>query len=351
MHKKLATQISIFLISILSFLVLFSCSESPDNEPDSVPDNLKVQLYKTFLGTYTSGTETIVVSANSVSYNRESFSLDNLKFFEEFSSDDYPAQKILYRECERIPSLKYIYKNTEYPDLGELNKVLPVGGKYEYIEEEQTAIDSVFKHKKNNELFLKISDSEFLYFNNSGSEKLIQAESYGNKDIDLYKWTVIYDAQDNGMYLDTMTERERTEKAVYKTESVITCDVTDFCFKKQENSSGPGESSGTESIVLAGSYTISEANGSTFTFAQDGKWTYNYNSRTTEGTWSVSDGKITITYSLGGYSSTAVFTVTVSGSTYKLTGKSDDYTTIISSAFMITNQEALENGVVTLVKK
>lgn len=102
---------------------------------------------------------------------------------------------------------------------------------------------------------------------------------------------------------------------------------------------------------LIGSYTISEANGSTFTFESDGNWTYKYNSRTTNGTWSVSEGKVTINYSLGGYSSTAVFTVKVSDNQYTLTGKSGDYTTIISSAFMITNQEAMEKGVVTLVKQ
>lgn len=102
---------------------------------------------------------------------------------------------------------------------------------------------------------------------------------------------------------------------------------------------------------ITGSYTISEANGSTFTFASDGSWTYKYNSSTTNGTWSVSDGELTITYSIGGYSSTAVFTVSVSDSNYTLTGKSGDYTTIISSAFKITDQDALENGVVTLVKQ
>lgn len=118
-----------------------------------------------------------------------------------------------------------------------------------------------------------------------------------------------------------------------------------------KNTQTTGTETNNENIDLTGSYTISEANGSTFTFASDSTWTYKYNSRTTEGTWSVSDGKLTITYSLGGYSSTAVFTASISGDTYTLTGKSGDYTTIISSAFKITNQEALKNGVVTLVKK
>lgn len=352
MHKKYAAKISIFLISILSCLVLFSCSQSPDNEPDSAENNQKVQLYKTFLGSYTSGTETIVVSENSVSYNGESISLDNLKFFEEFSSDDYPAKKTLYRVDGLNTSRKYIYENIEYPDLRELNKKLPVGAEYEEIEEYQTHAYSDFKHENSKDLFLRLSDSDFLYFKNSNDEKLIQLENYGNKAIDLYKWTVTYDCKgykDNGNWPDTRIERKKSEEVFYKTESVTTYDVTDF--KKQENSSESGDSEGTESITLSGSYTISEANGSGFTFAQDGTWTYRYNSSTTEGTWSVSNGDLTITYSLGGISSTAVFAVSISGDTYTLTGKSGDCTTIITSAFKITNQTAVQDGVVTLVKK
>ena len=123
-----------------------------------------------------------------------------------------------------------------------------------------------------------------------------------------------------------------------------------FAIFEKTNSDNNTETS-ISSSDLTGSYTISEANGSTFTFSSDGTWTYQYNSSTTDGTWSVSDGKLTITYSFGGYSSTAVFTVSVFGDTYTLTGKSGDYITIISSAFKITNQTTLENGVVTLVKQ
>ena len=124
----------------------------------------------------------------------------------------------------------------------------------------------------------------------------------------------------------------------------------DCTYIKNGSNTGNNTSSLTSSEFI-GSYTISEANGSTFTFSSNGNWTYNYSSRSKEGTWSVSDGGLTISYSLGGYSSTAVFSVSVSGNTYTLTGKSGDYTTIISSAFKITNQTALENGVVTLVKQ
>ena len=118
-----------------------------------------------------------------------------------------------------------------------------------------------------------------------------------------------------------------------------------------ENTDNENNSSPLSASELISTYTINEANGSTFTFSSDGTWTYEYNSSTTNGTWSVSDGELTITYSLGGYASSAVFTVKVSDNTYTLTGKSGDTTTIVSSAFKITNQNAIQNGVVTLVKK
>ncbi|MDD7015382.1 MAG: hypothetical protein PUI24_10440 [Spirochaetales bacterium] len=105
-----------------------------------------------------------------------------------------------------------------------------------------------------------------------------------------------------------------------------------------------------EPVEIAGSYTISEANGSSFTFAEDGNWTYKYSSTTTNGTWSASGRNLTITYSAGGYSASAVFTVSSSGDSYTLTGKSGDFQTIIATAFMITNQTALQKGMVTLEK-
>ena len=121
-----------------------------------------------------------------------------------------------------------------------------------------------------------------------------------------------------------------------------------------DNENNPGGSTPETSITpsdITGSYTISGANGSTITFASDGTWTYNYNSRTEEGRWSVSDGELEMTYSLNGYSSTAAFAVSVSDDIYTLTGKSGAYQTIIASVFKITDQTAMQDGVVTLVRK
>lgn len=338
----------LFLISI-TFLFSFSCSQNPGNdntENDKEEISAKFQAYKSFLGTYYSGYDTIITSENSVSYNDNKISLDNLKFFDEFTSDDYPAKKTLNREDKVNTSSKYIYENTEYPDLGALNKVLPAYGKYEKIEEYQTDAYSNFKHNRSKDLFLKISDSVFLYFYNYAGEMLIQLETYENKDIDLYKWTVTYDCKDNGNYPDTMTKRETSEKYFIKTESVITCDVTDF--KKQGNSSESGGEE--ETTAISGEYTITEATSSTITFS-NGNWTYAYNGKTQSGTYSQSSDEITITYSQGSYTVEGVFTLSKGNGTITLTGKSGDYTAIISSVFMISDSSALQNGIVTLTEK
>lgn len=336
------------LISI-TFLFSFSCSQNPDDnntENDKEEASLKLQAYKSFLGTYYSGHDTIIVSENSVSYNGEEISLDNLKTFNEFTSDDYPAKKTLYRVDELNTSWKYIYENIEYPDLGELNKKLPIGAKYEEIEEYQTSVYSNFKHWKRNDLFLKLSDSDFLYFYSSNDEMLIQEETYGSTDIDLYKWTVIYDCKDNGIYLDSRTVRETSEKVFYKTENVITCDVTEF--KKQASSS---ESGGEEenTTTLSGEYTITEASSSTITFS-NGNWTYSYNGKTQSGTYSQNSDEITITYSQENYTVEGVFTVSKGSGTITLKGKSGNCTAIISSVFMISDSSALQNETVTLTE-
>lgn len=336
----------LFLISV-TFLFAFSCSQNPDDSTENNKEetSAKLQSYKSFLGTYYSGYDTIVVSENSVSYNGEEISLGNLKTFDEFTGDDYPAKKTLYRVDELNTSWKYIYENTEYPDLGKLNKVLPVGAEYEKIEEYKTYVYSSFKHEKSNDLFLKLSNSSFLYFYKSDDEMLIQLESYETKDIDLYKWTVTYDCKDNGNYLDTQTVRETSEKSFIETESVITCDVTDF--KKQGNSSESGGEEGTTAI--SGEYTITEASSSTITFS-NGNWTYSYNGKTQSGTYSQSNDEITITYSQGSYTVEGVFTVSEDSGTITLKGKSGDCTAIISSVFMISDSSALQNKTVTLTE-
>lgn len=337
----------LFLISI-TFLFAFSCSQNPDDstENDKEETSAKLQAYNSFFGTYYSGHDTIIVSKNSVSYNGKSISLDNLKTFDEFTSDDYPAKKTLVRVDELNTSWKHIYENTEYPDLGELNKKLPAYAEYETIEEYQTSVYSSFKHWKSNDLFLKLSDSDFLYFYKSDDEMLIQLETYGSKDIDLYKWTVTYDCKDNGNYADTMTERETSEKVFYQTESVITCDVTDF--KKQGNSSESG-SEEENTTTLSGNYTITEASSSTITFS-NGNWTYSYNGKTQSGTYSQNSDEITITYSQGNYAVEGVFSVSKGSGTITLKGKSDDCTAIISSVFMISDSSVLQNETVTLTE-
>ena len=118
------------------------------------------------------------------------------------------------------------------------------------------------------------------------------------------------------------------------------------------SSSGSSTSDGssTETVTLSGNYTISQAKGSTINF-DNGNWTFKYNSSTKKGTYSQSGNELTMNYSAGGSSVSGVFTVAKDGSNVKLTGKSGDYTTIVSSAFMVKDSDALTNGVVTLTAK
>ena len=119
------------------------------------------------------------------------------------------------------------------------------------------------------------------------------------------------------------------------------------------SSSGSGsdsDGSSTETVTLSGDYTISQANGSTISFT-DGNWTYSYLSSSKTGTYSQSGNELTMNYSAGGYSVSAVFTVAKDGDNVKLTGKSGDYSTIVGSAFMVKDSDALTNGVVTLTAK
>ena len=121
---------------------------------------------------------------------------------------------------------------------------------------------------------------------------------------------------------------------------------------KLVSSSGSSTSDGssTETVTVSGKYTINQANGSTISFS-DGNWTYSYLSSTKSGSYSQSGNELTMNYSAGGSSVSGVFTVAKDGSNVKLTGKSGDYTTIVSSAFMVKDSDALTNGVVTLTAK
>ncbi len=56
-------------------------------------------------------------------------------------------------------------------------------------------------------------------------------------------------------------------------------------------------------------------------------------------------------FTMGSNSVSGVFTVSKDGDNIKLTGKSGNYTTIVSSAFMVKDSNAITNGNVTLTAK
>ncbi len=115
------------------------------------------------------------------------------------------------------------------------------------------------------------------------------------------------------------------------------------CYEKIVSGNNPSG----ESVTLEGQYKIDQANNSTINF-NNGSWTFSYNGQTKSGTYSQSGNELTMTFSQNGISATGVFTVTKSGDTITLTGKSGDCVTIISSAFMINDYNALQNQTVTL---
>lgn len=115
------------------------------------------------------------------------------------------------------------------------------------------------------------------------------------------------------------------------------------CYEKIVSGNNPSG----ETVTLEGQYKIDQANNSTINF-NNGSWTFSYNGQTKSGTYSQSGNELTMTFSQNGISATGVFTVTKSGDTITLTGKSGDCVTIISSAFMINDYNALQNQTVTL---
>ncbi len=121
-------------------------------------------------------------------------------------------------------------------------------------------------------------------------------------------------------------------------------------FDLVSDSSSSSDSSSTETVTLSGNYTISQADGSSISFT-DGNWSYTYNSSSKSGTYSQSGSELTMNFTMGSYSVSGVFTVSKDGDNIKLTGKSGEYTTIVSSAFMVSDSDALSNGYVTLTAK
>ena len=303
--QKSTTKISIFLVSILSCLVLFSCTD-PNNVPiDAAPS--KEELYKSIIGKWV--------------------------FEESDNGNSYPNLLIT------AESIRYIYDNSTYTDyicicnFEDISTIKDMKQANENSYNTSSYVNAKEQLPEILKLYPKYSDYDLCYYYTPNPDSSKMIERFRTFKLEEGKLFVLF--ADFSNYQNIWEYHENT-------------------YKLEKNSSSTDnnnpETSITESDLIS-SYTISEANGSTFTFSSDGTWTYSYNSSTTNGTWSVSDGELIITYTLGGYSSSAVFTVSVSGDTYTLTGKSGDYTTIISSAFKITNQEALENGVVTLVKQ
>ena len=153
----------------------------------------------------------------------------------------------------------------------------------------------------------------------------------------------------NNKYLGFNNWTFKTEKVDYLSVILMTDTNSTYKLVSSSNSSGDSSSS-TETVTVSGKYTINQANGSTISFS-DGNWTYSYLSSTKSGSYSQSGNELTMNYSAGGSSVSGVFTVAKDGSNVKLTGKSGDYTTIVSSAFMVKDSDALTNGVVTLTAK
>ena len=306
MHKTLATKISIFLISILSCLFLFSCADPNNNgssssiENENKTNDVETPSYYAMIGTWINpddNSDTITISEDTVTL---SGSLAK-KYFHQL--EENPSD-IKITEAKTVNN-EYIQKMKD--DIIQTE-----------IEWNEPVITNIKKNETETYTWLEKIDIEY-------TNRL----DYFQKEPSLFFgfFQYIYLWLDNEVlnvsYISDFNEE------LYPRE---------FKYIKQGSGSQTNPS---DNIDIIGSYTINEANGSTFTFAQNSTWTYQYNSRTSDGSWTFADGELTITYSFGGYSNTAVFTVSVSDDTYTLTGKSGDITTIIASAFKITDQNKL----------
>lgn len=326
MSKKSTTKITILLFSILSCLVLFSCvgpNNTANNDDTIDKSNLtREEILKSMAGTW-------IFEKSDNGYSLGTIVIDDI----------IEVNSINFGFPQRVDDLIQFYNFSDK----QVNEHY-IETRYEPAKEAFSEALQKYSHFTNYDLCVFHTDivseeNEGVTISNEYISNFYIFSLLDNKLHVLY-----YKYYGHKPQFDETTDNDTVQyyECIYTLKQ-----TTDNENNNDDNNSG---TSITESDIT-GSYTISEANGSTFTFASDGTWTYKYNSSTTEGSWSVSDGELTITYSLGGYSSTAVFTASVSGDTYTLTGKSGDYTTIISSAFKITDQEALENGVVTLVKQ
>lgn len=309
MHKTLVTKISIFLISLIFSLFLFSCAE-----PSNPSVDYKIELQNSMSGTWL------------------------LETYDEYAKGNNAIYPYPYGSPETI-EISNEYIKFDGSDVSKWE--FPSGTRL--VEDMINIFNNPNCSGSSKELFFKI---------------LNEYQIYKKSDLCMYKYiepNVLQDYCEIDSFCILSLVDDKLYLLIY--ESIYPFDYEYYqCIytqEKKDNSNNDNNNNDNPSdiIDLIGSYTISEANGSTFTFATDGTWTYKYNSRTSEGTWTFADGELTITYSLGGYSNTAVFTVSVSGDTYTLKGKSGDTTTIIASAFKITDQNAVQNEIVTLVKQ
>ena len=117
---------------------------------------------------------------------------------------------------------------------------------------------------------------------------------------------------------------------------------------KKISSSGGGSSSETPSADFSGTYTIKETHTLGDIKLNDGKWSLTEGSAS--GTYSLNDKELTVSSTKGGHTSSAVFTLVVSGKEVTLKYKSGEGTAIIS-LFGVKDPSALVNATITLIKK
>lgn len=369
--QKFTAKISILLFSIFSCLVLFSCADSnnlgtdnsqKENEEISETDTLKAtkELYSLMQGTWKHNKTLEIQRINAHSYNYDSngyIKKGNFTFGPTILAPSYNI--VIDKEGVYFSKNGNVLRNTLGEKFGisysNLINIAEAKKNYYYRDYYENAFNTNHAISAGSDTYITqelapnnydTEKSDYDCFRTEDDDVLLAAPS---KDYFFY-----LKVKNEKLYLTCIIPNLKWEKLNLTEDDCInnTHDENEGVIFAifDKTSSGNNTTSVTTSDLL-GSYTISEANDSTFNFSSDGTWTYKYNSRTTEGSWSVSDGKISITYSLGGYSSTAKFTADISGDTYTLKGIEGDYTTIISSAFMITDQNAVANGLVTLVKK
>lgn len=288
MNRMSAAAKLLFLFSLTSLIFLFSCKQPGNPAGDGAGTVSPRELYSEMLGTWI--------------------------------NDKDPEDVIVLDEtgCDFVKDAGFRGK-TEIKELTTFGNGFGKG---------QDSLKNVVKSKKEFSKF-RSSDACFYYYASNNydnyDEYFMALKLEDSKLLVLYYEHIAFGTDSNEDYLF-------------------------LTYSREDSGSGGGGGPDITEGELTGSYTISEANSSQFTFGDSGTWTYNYNGRTNEGTWSLDGGKVTIEYSNGGITAKAVFAVSVSGDTYTLKGESGDYATVISSVFMVTDGSAVSDGVVTLVK-